>query len=254
MRRVKNGLPQIVESEAKIVRLIFRLFVEGKMPSTIARYLTEHGIPTPAGKSVWQSSTVESMLQNEKYKGDAILQKTFCTDFLTKKMKVNEGELPQYYVEQSHPAIIEPKVFDEVQLEMKRRKIAGYTSRGSCFSSKIVCGECGAFYGPKVWHSTSKYKRTIWQCNRKFKNGKRCSTPHLYEGEIEAAFVNAMNNMVDDKDSIIAEYMVIIDQLTDTTSLDEEERRLNDESEIVISLIEKAVTENASKAIDQVEL
>lgn len=87
----ENALPQIVESEAKTVRMIFRLFIEGKMASAIARHFTEQGIPTPSGKKVWQSSTIESMLQNEKYKGDAILQNTFCTDFLTKKMMVNEG-------------------------------------------------------------------------------------------------------------------------------------------------------------------
>ena len=100
---------------------------------------------------------------NEKYKGDAMLQKTFTVDFLTKKKKANEGEIPQYYVENSHPAVIEPDIFDMVQFEMKRRKEkGGHHSGASCFSSKIVCGECGNFYGSKVWHSTSKYRRTIW--------------------------------------------------------------------------------------------
>ena len=99
-------------------------------------------IPTPGGKKVWCSSTVQSILQNEKYKGDALLQKSYTVDFLTKKKKINEGEVPQYYVENSHPAIIEPETFDLVQLEMKKRKEAkGYKTGGSCFSGKIVCGE-----------------------------------------------------------------------------------------------------------------
>ena len=81
--------------------------MEGKSSSFIAKHLTKSGIPTPSGKKNWQSSTIESILTNEKYKGDARLQKKFTTDYLTKTMKVNEGEVPQYYVENSHPAIIE---------------------------------------------------------------------------------------------------------------------------------------------------
>ncbi len=147
----EDGLPKIVESEAKTVRLIYRLFLEGKTPSGIAKHLTENGVSTPSGKTKWQVSTVESILTNEKYKGDAILQKTFTVDFLTKRKKVNEGEVPQYYVENSHPAIIEPDVFDMVQFEIKRRKESGKCHSGStCFSSKIICGECGNFYGSKV--------------------------------------------------------------------------------------------------------
>ena len=116
----------------------------------------EH-IPTPAGKQTWQTATILSILTNEKYKGDALLQKTFCTDFLTKKMKVNEGEVPQYYVENSHPAIIEPEVFDMAQDELARRKQAGRSHHGtSCFAGKLVCGCCGGLYGSKVWHSNGQ--------------------------------------------------------------------------------------------------
>ena len=106
-RKGANGLPEIVPEEAEIVRLIYRMFMEGKSQSYIARYLMDNNIPSPSGKKTWQVSTVESILTNEKYKGDARLQKTFTTDYLTKKMKVNEGEVPQYYVENSHPAIID---------------------------------------------------------------------------------------------------------------------------------------------------
>ena len=145
-----------------VVQLIYKLFLEGKTPSGIAKQLTADRIPTPSRKDIWLSSTIISMLQNEKYKGDAILQKTFTVDFLTKKKKINEGEVPQYYVENSHPAIITTEVFDLVQHEMKKRKnVKGYKTGSSCFSGKIVCGECGNFFGSKVWHSTSKYRRTI---------------------------------------------------------------------------------------------
>ena len=183
-RKGADGLPEIVPEEASIVRQIYTLFIQGKTLNWIAKYLTEQGIPTPRGKAKWQSSTVESILTNEKYKGCAILQKKFTVDFLSKKMKVNEGEVPQYIVEQSHPAIIDPDQWEKVQTEMAVRKSRGrHHNCLSPFSAKIVCGDCGEYYGPKVWHSTDKYRRVIWQCNRKFKGEHCCGTPHLYEDD-----------------------------------------------------------------------
>ena len=148
------------------------------------------------------------MLQNEKYKGDALLQKTFTVDYLTKKIKTNEGEIPQYYVKDHHPAIIDPETFDLVQTERQRRSEAGrHYSAVSIFSSKIVCGECGGFYGSKVWHSNDKYRKVVWRCNHKYKEhghaGKKCSTPTPTEDEIKEAFVAAMNIYLGDRDEII---------------------------------------------------
>ena len=108
-RKGANGLPEIVPEEAEVVRTIYRMFIEGQSSNAIARHLTQQGIPTPAKKTVWQKATVESILRNEKYKGAALLQKSFTVDFLQKKTKVNEGEVPQYYVEHSHEAIIAPE-------------------------------------------------------------------------------------------------------------------------------------------------
>ena len=249
--RGPDGLPQIVESEAETVRLIYKLFLEGKTPSTIARHLERQQILSPGGKVKWQHGTIVSILTNEKYKGDAILQKTFCADFLTKKMKRNEGELPQYYVSGSHPAIIPAEVFDEVQLEMKRRHEANYTAREHCFSGRIICGDCGAPYIEKVWHSTSQYKRRIWQCSRKFKNDERCKTPHLYEDDVKAAFVRTMNGMIEDKDDLISEYKQIIRRLTDHAALDLEAKQQTDEADAVSELIRKCVAENATTPQDQ---
>ena len=248
-----DGLPQIVPEQAKLVERIYRMFLEGLMPSTIAKQLTAENTLTPSGRKRWQPSTVESILTNEKYKGDAILQKTFCVDFLTKKMKPNKGELPQYYVECSHPAIIPPETFDVVQNELKRRKEAKYSSKGGCFSSRIICGECGGYYGPKVWHSTDKYRRVIWQCNHKYAGGKPCSTSHLDEDTIKAEFVKAFNSLIENKDEVIAEYRDIIKQLTDTTALEEEATRLNAECEVVVGLIQKIIDQNARTPLDQAE-
>ena len=113
-RKGADGFPEVVPEEAIVVHRIYTRFMEGLTPGAIAKELTADGIPTPSRKQRWQTSTVESILQNEKYKGAALLQKCFTVDFLTKKRKVNEGEVPQYYVEHSHEPIITPEEFEKV--------------------------------------------------------------------------------------------------------------------------------------------
>ena len=252
-RKGENGMPEIVESEAETVRLIYRLFLEGLMPSGIAKELTRRGILTPAGKQNWQDSTVRSILTNEKYRGDALLQKTFCVDFLTKRMKRNEGELPQFYVQNSHPAIIHPEVFEEVQFELKRRLNAGYTGKGGCFSSRIVCGECGAYFGRKVWHSNDEYRTIIWRCQHKYASDTPCKVPHVTEDQVKAAFVTAMNRILTDKAPMLTDIRALAKRLTDTASLDTEESSLISECEVVAEMQQKLITENARTALDQDE-
>ena len=251
-KRGENGEPVIVESEAEVVRRIYRLYLEGKTPFMIAQILTDDHIPTPAGKSKWATTTIRSILTNEKYKGDALLQKTFCTDFLTKKMKVNEGEVPQYYVENSHPAIITPEMFDLVQQKMASRKARKKQHTGtSIFSDKLICGCCGSIYGSKVWHSNDQYRRVIWQCNAKFKNEKKCTTPHLTEEEIKSVFVKAMNKLLDDRKFIIEDCQMLMNQLADTSTLDDEEHQLLAEMDVLGELLRKAIAQNAAETLDQ---
>ena len=141
----EDGLTKIVGKEAVIVRQLYSLFLEGKTPYGIAKHLTQSGISTPSGKGKWQSTTVESILTNEKYKGDALLQKNFTVDFLSKKMKANEGEIPQYYVENSHPVIISPEVFDLVHHEMRKRKeSAGISTAWVAFLAKSYAASAAA--------------------------------------------------------------------------------------------------------------
>ena len=248
----KHGTPVINEEQAEIVRLIYRLFLEGKTPSGIARYLTEQQIPTPGGKTKWQSGTVFSILTNEKYKGDAILQKCFTVDFLTKKQKVNEGEVPQYYVENSHPAIISPEVFDMVQTEVeRRRKLPTRHSGVGLFASRIFCGDCGAAFGAKVWHSNDKYRKVIYQCNHKFKGKEKCSTPKLEEEQIKELFVKAVNLLITDAKEIIRNYEEVRPLIFDTDCFDAEITELQEEMTVTAELIQKCVDENARTAISQ---
>ena len=252
-KRGADGLPEIDEKEAEIIRLIYRLFLYGKSPSAIAAYLTGEGIPTPGGKTIWRAKVVESILTNEKYKGDALLQKKFTVDFLTKKQKVNEGEVPQYYVANSHPAIIDPEIFNLVQYELKKRKEDGlFTSCLHPFSGRIVCGQCGGIYGSKIWHSNTPNRCMVWQCNEKYR-GKYCKTPHLTNEQIEQAFLKAINSLLQNRDSLMRAYEDVLTVLTDCSKLDAEIAQLEDESNIVVELINKCVAENARKAMDQEE-
>jgi len=213
-----DGLPKIVESEAATVRLIYAMFLQGKTYGNIADYLTVSGIATPSGKlTPWNVSAVMSILTNEKFSGNALLQKGYTTDFLTKKRKKNEGEIPKYFVVNSHPAIVTPEMFDLVQAEIQRRKTRGGKHSGlHPFSGRVVCGECGGFYGSKVWHSTSPYRRTIWQCNKKFKDRTRCKTPHLNEDGLKRLFAEAFNRLYADRAGLTEDYGEIIAALTDT--------------------------------------
>ena len=249
-----DGLPCIVDEEAAVVRLIYKLYLEGRTPVGICRHLEKAGILTPGGKQKWSQSTVSSILQNEKYKGDALLQKTFTVDFLSKKKKENEGEVPQFYVEGSHPAIIEPMEFDLVQSEIARRKALGvYYSGNSVFSSKLVCGDCGCFYGQKVWHSTNAYRKVIWQCNGKFKGQKRCTTPHLSIETIQRMFLQAYNQMMGNRERIIEDCNAIRTALCNSGKLDADIAKCHDEIEVIAGLVKKCVQDNASSPLPQGE-
>ncbi|MFA5433907.1 MAG: recombinase family protein, partial [Candidatus Paceibacterota bacterium] len=250
----EDGTPVINEEEAAIVRLIYRLFLEGKTPAGICRYLEQKSIPTPSGKQKWSQTTIDSILSNEKYKGDALLQKKFTTDFLTKRMKVNEGEVPQYYVEKSHAPIIEPLEWDMVQTEIARRRSLGRAYSGnSVFSSKLVCGDCGGFFGQKVWHSNDPYRKLIWRCNSKFKGEAKCATPHLDTETIQQKFLIAYNRLMADRESVISDCALMRRVLSDTTALDAELDNLNEEITVVSELVKTCVKENASTSQSQEE-
>ncbi|HNW87779.1 MAG TPA: recombinase family protein, partial [Candidatus Limiplasma sp.] len=248
----ENGQPVVNEKEAVIVRLIFRLFLEGKTPAGICRHLDANGIPTPSGKQKWSQTTVNSILRNEKYKGDALLQKRFTVDFLTKRTKANTGEVPQFYVEGSHEGIIAPHEFDMVQAEIERRKgIGGHYSGSSVFSSKLVCADCGAFFGQKVWHSTDKYRKVIWRCNAKFNGEHKCATPHLTEDEIKAMFLKAYNELMGNREQVIADCRLMLEMLSDHSKLDAQIAKANKEITLISGLVSDCVHENAEKAQSQ---
>lgn len=158
------------------------------------------------------------MLSNEKYKGDALLQKTYTVDFLTKKRVENNGEVPQYYVEESHPAIIDKEMWGAVQLEMERRRAFAekydiskfdYATVDSPFAGRVICGHCDSTFGRKVWNSTDeRLRRVVWRCNKKYavKGKKSCENKHIDDRVLYQAFINTFNAMIEKKDYFIEKW------------------------------------------------
>ena len=251
-KKGEDGKPEIDTEQATVVELIYRLFLDGKTPTGICRYLEGKKIPAPGGGEKWTKTTITSILSNEKYKGHALLQKTFTTDFLEKTKKRNEGEVPQYYVEDSHPAIIDPDIWDFVQLELGRRRKLGRAYSGkSTLASKLMCEDCGGFYGHKVWHSTDKYRKEIWQCNAKFKNTTHCCTPTLTTEEIQNRFIEAYNRVMADIPRIIEDCKTMQNVLTDTAELEHQIETKEQESELLTDMMRNLIQRNASTAQSQ---
>ena len=210
-RRGENDLPEIDPEEAEIVRRIFSRYLIGHSVAKIIADLEADGIKTARGHKKWNDGVIRGMLQNEKYMGDALLQKTYIADLFTRQTKKNTGELPQYYVENSHPAIIDRLTFQRVQEEMARRSSLKKVSTAAKtelakYSGKYVltellsCGNCGSPYRRVTW-TRPEGKKIVWRCINRLENGKKfCKdAPTLEENRIHTAVVSAMNEMFSQK-------------------------------------------------------
>lgn len=158
-------------------------------------------------------------------------------------------------MENSHPEIIERDMWELVQVEMKRKDNLGAKySATDIFSSKLVCSDCGGFYGKKKWHSNTSYERFVYQCNSKFQKGKcRCQTPHLTEDEIKEKFIEAYNLTIEDKERITNDLKEVINLLTDTTELEKGIEQINAELSVVVELAAKTIKENSKSNEDSVD-
>lgn len=246
-----DGNLVINPDQAELVRYIFSLFLQGFAPFAIARQLTNAGYQTITGKTSWHSTTISRMLCNEKYKGDALLQKYHTADFLDKRPVENKGEIPQYYVQDNHEAIISCEIFDLVQKELRERKTGRISS---VFSGRVRCGICGGIFGSKVWHSNDRYRKVIWQCNAKYADkDTTCSTPNFSEDELKSLFITALNKLIMDKDGIIRGFDEIKSEVFNTSKRKAEKDQLKEERVDIIGLMEKLTTRNASVVMDQEE-
>lgn len=214
----------IVPDEAVIVKRIFREYLEGKSIIQIVKGLQDDGIKTVTGLENWHPGTIDKMLSNEKFCGDACMQKTYTIDFLTKKKVKNQGYAPQYYIEDNHEAIIPKELFHQVQVEKARRASlnkAAVTRKAnkakkekSKYSSKYVltelltCGECGHSYRRQTW---SKYgqKSAVWRCEDRLKQGtsSKCHhSPTLKEEQLHDAIMKAINKVVENNGDFIGTF------------------------------------------------
>ena len=197
--------------EAEVVKRIYREYLEGASLLQICRSLKADSILTAANKPHWRPETVKKILQNEKYIGDALLQKTYTVDFLTKKRVKNNGIVPQYYVENSHEPIIPRELFMQVQEEMVRRANlrGGKDGKKRVYSSKyalssiVYCGQCGDIYRRVHWNNRG-YKSIVWRCvSRLEEKGSECTAPTINEETLQTAVVKAINELLANKEPFL---------------------------------------------------
>ena len=205
-RKGSDGKPEIIPEEAEVIRMIFNSYLQGASLQTIKKRLEADGVLTARGNKKWSSESVQRILQNEKYCGDVLLQKTFIEDVLTGVSKKNTGQLPQYYIENNHEGIVTKQTFREAQAEIARRNSKSATNhrkrhRGRynskyALSERLVCGDCGSSYKRVTW-SIHGRKQIVWRCVNRLEYGtKFCSnSPSIPETELHQAILKAVQNL-----------------------------------------------------------
>jgi len=218
--------------EAEVIKRIYLEYLEGASLLQIARGLGADGILTAAKKPKWRPETIKKILQNEKYIGDALLQKTYTVDFLSKKRVVNNGIVPQYYVENSHEPIIPREIFMQVQEEMVRRANLRSGKGGKkrvnsskyALSSIVFCGGCGEIYRRIHWNNRG-CRSIVWRCvSRLEEKGSACTSPTINEEVLQATVIKAINEVLASKNTYLSTLQANIE-----TVLDEENDKVTDD-------------------------
>ena len=265
-RKGVDGQPEIVPEQADIVRRIYNDFLAGATYLEIAKRLTEENVPTMGGGNRWFSERIKSILKNEKYKGDALLQKTYITDPISKRVKKNNGELPMYYVENSHPAIIERRIFDRVQEEIARRagkkkvKQTGTKTELGRYSGKyaltelLYCGECGTPYRRCTWSRNGK-KKIVWCCVSRLDYGKKyCkNSPSVEESRLHNAITAAITKKANSEEINIGGIMDHIESFgsrRDTDGIIQRQRRISEIEKVIDDLARLNSDEAQSGELD----
>ena len=203
-RKGQDGGVEIDEEKAKVIRQIARWFLDGDSLHTIVDKLAQRQIPSPKGKETWSTPTVRSILSNEKYKGDALLQKTYRPSLFSDRAVKNDGVLKKYYIEDVLPRILEPETFDRIQEELAKRGAKRPTSEKAktpfgrysgkyALSTLVVCGQCGALYRRVTWYRKGE-KKIVWRCGTRLDNKANCTkSPTLEEPALQAAVMEAIS-------------------------------------------------------------
>ena len=270
-REGKNKLPEIIPDEAEIVKEIYRSYLDGMSLKQIADMLNSKGIKTKHKSTDWKPEIVKRILINEKYSGDAILQKTYVTDCITKTTRKNNGELPMYLVKNHHDPIISRTDFNRVQEEMARRSAKrtiaekltkteqGKYSAKYALSELLICGEYGTHYRRVTW-TAKGFKEIKWRCINRIQYGKRkChSSPTIDEQPLQRAIVNAINEFCEVKDDVAKVLRESITEVLDTNlngSVQAAQQRIDELTHNMDELIKLAtVPESADTAMADIEI
>ncbi|MGN0476278.1 MAG: recombinase family protein [Ruminococcus sp.] len=246
----ENGHLIIDEEQAVIVRRIFREYLQGASLQNIARGLMADGIPTATGNKTWRGDGIRKILTNEKYMGDALLQKTYTVDVLTKKRVANNGIVPQYYVENNHEAIIPRELFMQVQEELQRRahlrtedgKTKRVYSSKYALSSIVYCGKCGDLFRRVAWKARgASYNK--WRCASRIEKGpKKCDAEAISEKELQNAVVRAINKTLGGREEFLLQLQHNIEDVLNgdnTATLEYIDRRTAELQERLIMCVSK---------------
>lgn len=264
-RRGEDNKPEIIPEQAEVVRWIYDRYLAGASLRMLKDELNQNGVSCLEDEPKWTTTRIRSILQNEKYCGDVLMQKTFRQDFINRKTIKNTGQLPMYLIENHHEGIVSREKFDEVQAETARRNAAKspskYATTGrSCYASKyalserLFCGECGTLYRRCTW-TRSDGKRVVWRCVSRLDYGKKyChNSPSLDEEPLQRAILAAINSAMADKDVLIqkitdAMETELIPLHGETMSLGDIKRRLTEQEVQFTSLLEEAADDPTAYA------
>ena len=261
----EDGMPQIIPEQADVVRSIYDRYLTGASLRMLKDWLESEQIPNVAGGAEWTISSIRSILTNEKYCGDVLLQKTYISDCISRKVIRNTGQLPMYLVENHHDGIVDRKTFDAVQAEMARRNAGkspskknaptGMTSYASKYalSERLVCGECGTLYRRCTWSKRGK-KRVVWRCVSRLDYGtKYChNSPSVDEDQLQRSILAAINSAMSRKSTLIRKITGAMEQVLapipgESMSLSDIESRLDELNDLTRTLVAKAAhAENPS--------
>ena len=255
-RSEKTGEPYIIPEEAEIVRKIFNMYLDGASVVQIKAFLEGNGIKTRQRKDEWSTDTIRKMLQNEKYVGDVIYQKTFRTDPISKRTVINRGEKEKYLVSNNHPAIIDRDTFVQVQTEIARRSSKRKTSDKTttelgkysgkyALSEILVCGECGSPYKRKTWSQKGCDKRIYWRCLSRIEHGNKfCKgSKGIEEKKLHEAICSALKRGIEENKAV---YSLIEANLTYAIS--------SEESSFDVYSLEEHIAQKQAEASDLVKL
>ena len=257
-RKSQDGGVEIDEEQAAVVRQIAQWFLNGDSLHTIVDKLAQRHIPSPKGKDIWSTPTIRSILSNEKYKGDVLLQKTYKPSLFSDRAVRNDGALKKYYIEDVLPRILEPETFDRIQEELAKRGAKRPTSEKAktpfgrysgkyALSTLVVCGQCGALYRRVTWYRKGE-KKIVWRCGARLDNKADCTqSPTLEEPALQAAVMEAISQQYIHKEETLETTMQSIRSVLTPETAESEfaiRSKINDLQKERKALLTKALSEN----------